>query len=347
MVIRMAIADSHEEYVQRLLSVLEEYEDLSLFVYTDKKALETGLISKKFDIVLFNAALCDEQLAISNAGVAIVLLDESADLPEYFREFPKINKYQRISRIYQQILEFYSTVCGNTENLLGQKGVTSIAFYSPIGGTGKTTLALITATKLAMQGHRTFYMNLEDVAAEDCYLTQNGEKGLSELVASLGSNIQFTYKIQSLLQNKSDNLYYMNHLDHLNDLNEMTGEEVFELLTQIGKSGLFDYIVVDMGVSLNEKLMNVFEAVSKIVLVEKPGAVATGKMERFFAQSHIMKEYGRKMVRLLNMDNGRSTGSTSEVPYIGRIGMIQNMDTAQLVTALASGNTSNYVAQLM
>ena len=36
MILKIAIADTNEEYVKRILSVLEEYEDLNLSVFTDE-----------------------------------------------------------------------------------------------------------------------------------------------------------------------------------------------------------------------------------------------------------------------------------------------------------------------
>ena len=347
MIIKMAIADSNEEYLQRLLNVFEEYEELNLSIYTEKYALESALASKKFDIVLFDASLYDGQTALSRSSLAILLMDESKGVPENCRDLPKINKYQRISRIYQQVLELYAEVCGDTGNVLGQRSVSMIAFYSPIGGAGKTTLSLVAASKLAMQGYRTFYVNLEDLASEDCYLPQNENKGLSEIAASLGTNIKFSMKIQSLLQSKSENFYYMNHFDSPNDIYEMTGEEVAELLIQLGKSGLFDYIIVDMGVELNEKLLSIFEEVHKIVLVEKPDAIAVTKMNRFLSQAHITNNYGKKMCRLLNFDNGRGTEVATDIPRIGRIGVAQNMDSGQLISMMAANSGVNFVSELM
>lgn len=347
MIIKMAIADTNEEYLERLLNVFEEYEELNLSVYTEKYALEMALASKKFDIVLFDASLYDGQTAMNRSGLAVLLMDESRGVPENCRELPKVNKYQRISRIYQQILALYAEVCGDTGNVLGQGNVSMLAFYSPVGGAGKTTLSLVAATKLAMQGRRTLYMNLEDIASEECYLPRTEEKGMSDIVANLGSNINFTMKLQSLLQSKTENLYYLNHFDSPNDIYEMTGEEVEELLGQLAKSGLFDYIIVDLGVELNQRLLSVFEEVQRIILVEKPDTIATAKMNCFLSQAHIVNNYGKKMVRLLNFDNGRGAEVQIDLPRIGRIGVAQNMDSAQLITMMANNSSINFVSELM
>ena len=347
MMIKMAIADTNEEYLQRLLNVFEENEELNLSVYTDKYALENALASKKFDIILFDASFYSGQTALSRSGHAILLMDESKGVPEECRDMPKINKYQRISRIYQQILEYYAKVCADVGIVLGQGSVNMVAFYSPVGGCGKTTMALVTAAKLAMQGRRTFYLNLEGVSSQECYLPQTEAKGIGELVLNLGADINFSAEIRSLLQTKADNFYYLNHFDSPNDMNELTQEELSELIMQFAKSGLFDDIIIDMGTEINEKMMNVFEEVHKIVLVEKPDTISALKMKCFLSQAHIMANYGKKMVRLLNFDNGRGSQIESELRNIGRIGVAQNMEAGQLINMMANNSGVNFVSELI
>lgn len=345
MLMRVAVADENAEYVRRILSVLEEYENLSLSAYTDKQEFEKALEKKHFDVLLFDPSVSDGQKTAGKTSLAIVLLDETEDLPEGLKSFRKIHKYQRISYIYRQILELYAEVCKDQGEVAGQSRTTALAFYSPAGGVGKTTLALTTAVRLAMGGYRTFYLNLEDMAAEDCFLPQNGEKGLSE-IASLDENVHFSMKVQGLLQNRQENLYYLNHFDSPNDLCEMAEKELGELLRQLERTGLFDFMIVDMGTALNGKTRQVFEIADRIVLVEKDDAIAGKKLERFLEQVHIMAEYGGKMTRVLNFDRGRGSRIASEVPLAGKINAVQNPDAAQLITALARDAGSRFLLQI-
>lgn len=346
MLIRIAVADENAEYVKRMLTVLEEYENLRLFVYTKKLALEEALKEKHFDVLLLDPSVYDGQAEIGNVSLAVVLLDETEDLPEGLRAFRKIHKYQRISQIYRQILELYAEVCKDQGDVAGQGRTTAIAFYSPAGGVGKTTLALTMAAKLALRGHRAFYLNLEDMASEDCYLPQNADKGLSEIASYLEKNIHFSMKVQGLLQNKMENLYYLNHFDSPNDLCEMTESELGELLEQLEKTGLFDYMIVDMGTALNGKTRQVFEIADRIVVVERDDAMAQKKLESFFSQAHIMNEYGGKMSRVLNFDRSRKSRICCEVPFAGKINAVQNPDAAQLITALAGDAGSGFLLQI-
>lgn len=347
MMIKIAVADCNLEYTERILSVLQRYEDISLSIYTERRTLEQALASKRFDVLLFDPSVYEGQTGLGKCTLAVMLLDEEKGVPESCRELKKIRKYQRISRIYQQILELYAEVCEDIDDVVGQGRAISLAYYSPVGGAGKTALALAAATKLAMQGYKTLYLNLEDIASEDCYLPQNAERGLSEVISLLDRDINLSMKVESLLQNKMEGFYYLNHFDSPNDICEVTGEELEQLIRQFGRMQLFEYIVIDMGVSVNEKTLHVFEAADKIVLVEKADAMAVRKLQCFLEQTHIISEYGRKMVRVLNFDMGRGSGISSDIPLIGKINMVQNPDAAQFVTMLANRGEGNYVLQLL
>ncbi len=341
--IRLAVADKNVEYIERLTSVLEEYEDLRLYVYTDEKSLAKALEERHFDILLFDPSVYDDGMQLEKAMLRIVLLDSSSELPESCRKFLTIKKYQRISWIYKNILELYADVCGDSSMITGQGKAMAIAFYSPAGGCGKTTIALTTAVKLARQGHRTFYLNLEDVASDDCFLVQSGEKGMSEMLGFLNTNTNFAVKMQGLMQKKEENLFYLNHFDTPNDVYELEVDEIAELITTILKTGLFDFLVIDMGISMDRKALKVFDLADKLVIIEKPDKMAIGKLKCFYSQAHIMNEYSEKMLRILNFDTGGAEAFMTELPMIGRISMMQNPDAEQFITMLAGSAAGNFV----
>lgn len=346
--IKIAIADKNLEYANRMLNVMEGYEGVSISVYTDEKALEQALVSKQIDVLLFDSSVFQGQVELQQTILAIMLLDEDKTIPENCKDFRKIKKYQRVSRIYQQILDLYAEVCGDAHGMIELGKVTTIAFYSPVGGVGKTTLSLAAATKFALQGYRTFYLNLEDIASENCYLPQNAAKGLSELAAHLGENVNFSMKIQGLLQNKMEKLYYLNHFNSPNDFYEMTCEEMGQLLEQIQKSGLFDIIVIDMSTMLDSKLQTVFEYADRIVVVEKPDSMALAKINCFFGQTHIMNAFGPKMSRVFNFDMEKVSDSHADkVQLIGRIGAVQNLGSAQLISVLVNSPAMDFINRLI
>ena len=52
MIIKMAVADSEEQYLERFVSVFEEYSEFSLSIYTDAASLHAALEGRKFDIIM-------------------------------------------------------------------------------------------------------------------------------------------------------------------------------------------------------------------------------------------------------------------------------------------------------
>lgn len=346
MIVKMAIADSNMEYVERLMKGLERYDELSLSIYTDRRSLENALKTKRIDILLFDPSLYDGQIALSKNTLGVVLYDETSDIPEACSAFSMVSKYQRISCIYKKVLELYADICGNIRIAAGENRMRILAFYSPVGGCGKTTISLAAALRLSWMGYRTFYINMEDIASEGFYLRQSEEKGMSDMVSCLGTETNFSMKLQGLLQNKTENLYYLNHFSSPNDVYEIKEEEIEMLLDEIGRTGFFDFTVIDMGVSLDSKTIKTFECADKIILIEKQDEIALCKLERFYSQMHIMNENADKMMRVLNFRTGRGRAAETTVLPVETIDMVQSPDSGQLVEAVARGNINRLVKAL-
>lgn len=347
MIIKIAIADSNHDYIERLTNVLEGYNELNISIYTEKSALELALTTKKFDVLLFDPSIYQGQVDAKGDVLRLMLFDDSENLPECCAGFEKIYKYQRISKIYQQILERYSIMCADKGVVVGEGRTTSIAFFSPVGGVGKTTLALAAATKWANMGKRVFYLNFEDIASDECYLSQNAERGISEIAALLGDNINFSMKIQSLLMTKVERLYYLNHFDSPNDIYEMSGAEIVELIHQLENTSLFDYIVIDLGVSLDERNLSIFDAVEKIIIVERNDGLSIAKLNRFYEQAHVINVYKEKMARVLNFAGNMGININTDIPQIGSINAVQAPDAAQFITMLSNHASMDFVSNLM
>lgn len=345
MILKLAIAAEDQSYVQRLMNVLEEYNNLSLSVFTDKESLERVIGSKKFDVLLFDASFYHERMIQGIATLPIVLLDEEYDLPEELKDLDKINRYNRISQIYRKILELFSEKTGNVGDLSGEKQVRITAFYSPAGGAGKTTVALAVSDRMAAQGIRTCYLSFEEAASEGCFLPQKAEHGLSELLGCLGEQMNYSMKLQGLLQKRGDHLYYLNHLDSPNDFYEMKEEEMEELVGVVSSAGFFDHIVMDLGCSMGQKNIKAFELADRIILLERNNQMAVSKQEVFYSQMHIMNLYGEKMLRVKNFDMGEKDAQNGvSVPLIARIKKLAETDAALMVSALAQ---SSYIEPII
>lgn len=343
MVIRLAVASTDTVYLRRFVSALEQNPKLDISVYSDADNLLQEINQRRFDVFLFSSELIADNPKCMDlqADLKILLCDEN-DSENERRDIKYVKKYQRVSRIYSKILDYYSEV-GGRKGIADDTCTQLITFYSPVGGAGKTTLALTTAMKYARQGKRTFYMNLEDMASEDCFLPQDHEKGFSDLMRFLNTNTNFRMKVEGMLKQKTDRLFYINHFSSPNDLFEMTEEELQALVEAVQKTGLFDLIVADMGTELNKKNLALLDLSDRIVVVEKPDEISAQKMKCFYGQHHIMKRLSSKMLCVTNFDRGIAGSVQGNLLRIGKIGDVRDRDSSKIIETLVASEETNFL----
>lgn len=343
MVIRLAVASTDAEYLRRFVSALEQNPQLDISVYSDMDSLLQEVGKSHFDVFLFSSELIadDRKCLELKADLRIQLSDEN-DSKEGIGDIKYVSKYQRVSRIYSKILDYYAEV-GGRKGIEDATYAQFITFYSPIGGAGKTTLALTSAMKYAKQGKRTFYMNLEGMASEDCFLPQDHEKGFSDLMRFLDTDTNFRMKIEGMMKEKTDRLFYINHFSSPNDLYDMTLEEMQSLVEVVRKTGLFEVVVADMGTELSEKNLALFELSDRIVVVDKPDEISARKMRCFCEQHHIMNRNASKMLCVLNFDKGIIGSVSGNLPLMGKVGDVQDRDSSKVIEALVNSEETNFL----
>lgn len=345
MIIRIAIADDDREYLERLVYGLERYDNLNISVYTEAESLEDVLKTKRFDIILFTPHVFKRQFSVSKHTAVVLLTDDTEKIPDEYRSFTRIKKYQQISSIYQGMLSLYSEVAGDY-GMTGDNRTKKILFYSPIGGSGKTTLSLALALRLARSGQTVLYINLEVLASEECYLPQSNAKGLSEILEKIDSDVNFPLKIQGLANKKTDNFFYINHFESPNDLYEMKEEELEKLIAIISGTNLYDYLIIDAGISLDSKMLTLFECVDRIVLIDKTDETAKTKMKCFLRQLHVINEYADKMQRVINFVTEYGDALEMQIPIVETVQRVRSAEIEKVIAAIA-GNGLNHLAGMI
>ncbi|MBR3998478.1 MAG: hypothetical protein IKI93_09070 [Clostridia bacterium] len=230
MIIRIACADTNTEYLERLIDVLEDSAELHLSMYSDAAILRENAYLGRFDVLLLDPSMYSRDLPIEKIPVTIMLAGENR-IPYECETLPAIRKYQHIVNIRRSILEICSKnpKFGGTSNGVGGTAAV-VAVYSPIGGAGKTTAALIASARLAAHGKRALYLNLEHFASDGFYLTsQPSDSGLSAIMEQLGEKGADLF-MKSCIRTKADNFFYIKHFDSPNDWNVLSGEECAALL---------------------------------------------------------------------------------------------------------------------
>lgn len=319
MKIKIAIADSNETYAARLFDALQKQENLSISVYTNKEKMEKEITSVRYDIILFDHSMYSGDNLFKNSKLAVMLYDEDNELPSGFAgKFAFVKKFQRGSTIYKEVIGIYSEYVSDPfSNSTGHCKV--ISFYSPVGGSGKTTLSLSVARSVANKGRSVMYLNFEPIASYGAYMPLKGSKGMGELMAALDSSGSFGLKLESLMQKTPQGIIYFEKFENILDIYEITSEDIEKLIRKINETGTADYIIIDMGISFDQLDRSILDISDKIVLAETPDKTAKEKIKKFSEHRTVMREYSDKICSVINFSNGASDMSAAGYEIAGRI----------------------------
>ncbi len=337
MLIRVAIADKNTTYVNKVIAALEDNSSLIISAYSDAELLKKDIDNQKIDVLLFDPSVYSCEYESSKQIIAVLLFDDSIDIPPQFIKYPKVNKYQRVSKTLKTILDLFSDFVGNKGNVLGNTNAKVISVFSPSGGAGCTTISLAIAERLASSGMKAFFISFEEFASEGFYLPQGGEYSTSDILALLGENVDTKLKLQAYTLKKTDNLYYTKHFSTPNDLYVMSKGEAKELINLIVSSGLFDYVVVDVGSTVSVRTQEIFDSSESIFIVEKSDEISASKLQGFFSQLQIIGNNLNKMRRVINFSIGKPSRITSPV-IMDVINAMQNPDPAMLVKYISDNH---------
>lgn len=334
--ITIAIADTDRTYLERLVEVLQEYTDLSISAFTSVDILEKSLNSKRFDIVLFDPGLCNERIIFYNTKAAICLYSDEAENTALYRECDKILKYQRISKIYKDLIKVYASKAGYIPDFDNSQNTKLFAVYSPAGGSGKTTIGLVLANICSSLGKNVLFLSMEQLDSSSCINEHSEEDdGVTVLFNSLDDDVNFELKLKGIVKKGANGVSYVEGFERVVDYNSVSGEEMKTALEKIIKYGNYETVVVDMDCRIDDIGQNVFEKADKIILVGNYGETADKKMEMFLKQA-IAHEYLDKMFKIMNFAGGYQTENRfSEIPIIGKIPDYGNQTMKNLVLTIS------------
>lgn len=173
MKIKLALLEQDQGYLNRIAMVFStKYADkLEIYSFTNREIAMEALESARIDVLVAGSTFeIDADALPRRCGFAYFV--ESADI-EAYKGQRAICKFQKADLIYRQILSIYSEVAGSVSGLkMGDDLCKVIAFTSPCGGTGTSSIAAAYALRAAAEGRKTLYLNLEKFGS--CHIKQDG-----------------------------------------------------------------------------------------------------------------------------------------------------------------------------
>lgn len=350
--ISIAIVDSNREYLVRLSEGLQKYEELSISRYSNVQKLQNDMNPanvdddveprkkkpKHFDIILFDPDVCQEKLDFSDVKLPVCLYSDEARNSSWYEDCAKVLKYQRISNIYKAFIREYADKAGYSADFDHSQHTNMIAVYSPVGGSGKTTVALAIASRLAGMGKTVLFVSLEQLNSSS-YVNPRQEEGITALLASTADeHTNFELKIKGLMKQGMNGMYYVEGFDRIVDYGDVTGDEMSNVLNKIKRCGICDVMVIDMESNLDLIGNAVISLADRIVIVEKTGELSGMKMNLFAGQA-IVDDYGEKMLRICNFAESNSVYSTGlNLVTVGTVHNYGNLPLKNVIQAINANN---------
>lgn len=336
--ISIAIADSDKEYGRRLSETLQQYKDLTIHIYTNLDKFQRALREEHFDIVLFDPGFSDQKMEFPGVKLPLCLYSDGATGVGLYPETAKILKYQRISRLYKEMIREFADKVGYSANFDQSGNGVVLAVYSPIGGSGKTTVALAIAARLSSLGKKVLFFSLEALDSSFS-LNVEEENGIISLVeASENENTNFELKLKGIVKNGWNGMQYVDGFHRFSDYDAVTDAEIRRVLELIRHCGLYEAVVIDLGSSLDKISKATLEYCDWIYIVEKPGALEQTKMKLFWQQAFVNVNC-KKMARIYNFaDHSAVYSETPGIPQSGRIRDYEKSSLTEILNSICKNN---------
>lgn len=310
--INIVIADSDELYLNHLTNYLiERMNTFEVYSFTTKESLIkfVGDKSKKIDIIAFTEDLLDGTISVADIPAKILLTDGSFT---NLKDFDIVNKYQKADKFINDLLMVYAEKTGRVEAVTtGDKATQVIGFYSPVGGSGKTTLALATAYAEAMSEKRVFYFNAERINSTGNLLGAASSGSMSDVYLSVktkGANVGLRI-IANKYTDPETNITYINSAESSLECNELSVDEFKRLINEFEKLGEFDVVIVDFDSDFSREKIEMLEGFDKIFVPFTTDEPAFSKMRLFLKELEMheeLKEIFSKIFPVLNKANSQS-----------------------------------------
>lgn len=279
---KVLLLDNNRDYGKHFMYTAQNaYGERVQVLYTEDIQTAKSLLEReKPDVVLTDSSF---PWLIVRSGLKIYLQDKPGAKEK--KGVPVLHKYQRFGELLGSIEALYGDYQSNPEKYPPEtKTAEVITFISAAGGTGKSTLALAYARRMASAGENVLLFSLESYSSLPMVFRCDGEKTLTHALTDVTAE-DYMERVESLIQRELKGVYYLEPVaEPLND-NTSTMEKMRYLIEALKGMELFDKIVIELGdscLSISAKLM---EMANRIMLVTSESDVA------FYKTSHMLSRY--------------------------------------------------------
>lgn len=153
-----------------------------------------------------------------------------------------------------------------------------ISFFSTEGGSGKTTLAYLTAVAAAAKG-KTVYLNLEESPCTDPLYRSGSQADVGDYLFALKDRGDFAARILPALQRNEHGVYVLPTTTSILDWQGLTAEDVEFLLEGLLDLSDAEYILADLPCGMSGVNRIVMDRSTLTAMVYSDSRMGTGKYQ--------------------------------------------------------------------
>ncbi len=220
-----------------------------------------------------------------------------------------IYKYRRGTDILREIL----LRAANIEELRGltvrKNKMQIIGFYSPVGRSLQTTLAIIMG-KLMSKKYGTLYINLEGYSGLEELLKITFSMDMSDLMYELSTGSKGATAMLGANVRNIDGLDILPPMRNHKDLSSITLEEWKTFLELIEQNTEYEYVIMDMSESI-QHLSEILLLCNKIYMTVENDNLARAKINQFYAT--LDEEYSKELQDKIIKCDAKSIAEMGEI----------------------------------
>lgn len=345
MKIKLAILEKDRSYLTRIVSAFSARyaEKLEIYSFTDQEVAIATLDSAKVDVFVANDAY---DIAVDKLPrrCGFAYLVDSLDI-ESVKNQRAICKFQKADLIYKQILSIYSENAGSISGIkLGEETSRIVAFATPSGGVGSSSMAAACAEHFAAQGKKTLYLNLEKFGASDSFFQAEGQFDMSDVIFALKSKkANLSMKLESCVKQTHSGVHFYAPTKIALDMLELSTDDIKRLMSELQVTGSYDYIIMDMDFSTDKNMLDLYRLAHGVVVVGDGSEISNTKITRAYTALATMEQNAdapivNRMLMVYNKYSNKTSTAIGDIGLrsIGGAPRYEHATTAQVVNQLAA-----------
>lgn len=294
------------------------------------------------------------------------LLSESSDLRKFADNmiyielgnrtvYPKegttavLNIYQQSSALLEE-LEYLLHLSGvQILSLQDKENGKMVGFFSTEGGSGKTSLAYLTAVSAA-KSCRTAYFNLEALAAISNLYTMEFPVTMERILFALKDGRSLDETFSGVMMKNSDGVYVLPTVKSIGDYLEITPETIYEILNHLLTKGAIELLVVDLPCAFSSMTIEILNKCNKIVWVYSDTTFGMSKYKELTSDPYLVKgQMKQKSLYIRNKctSKQREPEIVATFPFSQRVQQIEQISKILSVSEEFKGNCQVLVQELL